>query len=268
MDWLSVLSAALAGALAAAIASLLFLRKLKNRRVSFAVITLLLLFLLQAFSNQVILPRVREWQVDQQLKELPFYRDIAEVDPQTYEKMRIVVSDSVRKGDRADSIASHLSPIVTASLPKYIGTASDDSVIALVDVIVRKVDELRLVHSDACYYLLFPHENGAPPMSSYLDEKSAGEVIETMGRIVHSAVHAPQPLPDATKAEEFMVPVADRLRNEYGDDLLLLQKKPSDSLGRQKVCAITVSMYKDVEGLPRSNASLLLRYLLSNQASQ
>jgi len=86
--------------------------------------------------------------------------------------------------------------------------------------------------------------------------------------MVHSAVHTPQPLPDAVRAEALLAPIADRLRDEYGSDLVLFQQKPTDTAGRQKVCAIAISLYKDVESLPQSDASLLLRYLLFNQKSR
>jgi hypothetical protein len=265
MDWMSVLSAAIAGALAAAIASLLFLRKSKDHRFAYTTLTVVLFLGFKLFSDQSILPRIREWQTDEQLRELPFYRDLAEVDPLTYEKVRVVMSDSVRKGDGADVIASRIAPIVAGTVPKYVGTASDDSVVAFIDVVIRQVESLHSSHSDACYYFLFPHEQGATPgLISSWDQKNRDESIVALGRIVHSAVHTPQPLPDARKAETLLVPVMDQLRNEFGNDLLLLQQKPTDTVGRQKVCAITVFLYRNVEALSQRDASLLLRYLLSD----
>jgi hypothetical protein len=199
------------------------------------------------------------------LRELPFYRDLAEVDPQTYEKVRVVTSDSVRKCDGADVIASRIQPIVAATVPKYIGTASDDSVIAFIDVVVRQVEVLHNSHSDKCYYFLFPHEQGAPlGIANSLDQKSRDESIEVLGRIVHSAVHTPQPLPDAGKAEVLLVPISGQLKDEFGTDLLLFEQKPTDTVGRQKVCAMTVFLYKNIEALPKRDAGLLLRYLLTN----
>lgn len=266
MDWMSVLAAAFCGALAAVIASLVTIRSKQNRGPY--VIVLLVVFLgLKALSDKTLLPRLRDWQTDRQLRELPFYRDLAEVDPQTYEKVRVVASDSMRKGDGADVIASRIAPIVAATVPKYIGTASDDSVIAFIDVVIREVETLRNLHSDACYYFLFPHEPGAPlGIANSFDQKSRGESIETLGRIVHSAVHTPQPLPDARKADALLVPVIAQLRNNFGNDLLLLQQKPTETVGRQKVCAMTVSLYKNVQALPQRDASLLLRYLLSDNS--
>src|SRR5258706_3763538 len=182
MDWVSVLLAAVCGAMAATVASLVTI-KVKNNRAPYLVITLVVFLGLKAFSNTTILPGVRDWQTDRQLRALPFYRELAEVDPQTYVKDRVVTSDSVRKGDGADVIASRIQPIVAATVPKYIGTASDDSVIAFIDVVVRQVEALHNSHSDGCYFFLFPHEQGAPlGIVHSLDQKSRDESIEVLGR--------------------------------------------------------------------------------------
>src|SRR6266436_5542012 len=247
MDWMSVLAAALCGALAAAIASLVTIKSKKSRG-PFVVITFVMFLILRSLSDKTLLPRIRDWQTNSQLRGLPFYRDLAEVDPQTYEKVRVVASDSVRKGDGADVIASRIAPIVASTVPKYIGTASDDSVVNFIHVVIRQVESLHDSHSDACYYFLFPHEQGATPVTiASLDQKNRDESIDALGRIVHSSVHTPQPLPDARKAEALLVPVMDQLRNQFGNDLMLFQQKPTDSIGRQKVCAITVFLYKNVE---------------------
>lgn len=264
---MSILVAGLCGALAAGIASLITIRVRKSRGL-YVVITLVAFLGLKAFSDQTILPRIRDWQTDRQLRELAFYRDLAEVDPQTYEKVRVVTSDSVRKGDGADVIAGRIMPIVAGTVPKYIGTASDDSVTAFADVVIREVESLRSPNSDACYYFLFPHEQGAPlGIANSLSQKSRDESIDVLGRIVHSAVHSPQPLPDARKAEVLLLPVTRQLSSEFGNDLLLLQQKPIETVGRQKVCAITVSLYKRIEALPQRDASLVLRYLLTDSGN-
>ena len=266
MDWLAIVSGAIAGALAAAIASLLT-GKSKERRGLFAIVTLVIFLTLKVFFDQAVLPHVRVWQTDRQLRELPFYRDLAEVDPQTYQKVRDIVADSVKKGERADVIVSRISPIVANTLPRYVGAASDESVNGFIDVTIRKTEELRITHLDACYYFLFPPENGGPAVPAYFDQKSQDQMLDVMGRIVHSAVHAPQPLPDSTRAQLLLVPVLDRLRDDFGSDLSLLQQKPTDTTGRQKVCDMAISLYKNVEDLPPNDASLLLRYLLSDEKS-
>src|SRR5215472_15356771 len=157
-----------------------------------------------------------------------------------------------------------LLPFFFEKLRKYTGTASDESVIGYIDVAARKVEALHNAHSDACYYYLFPNENGAPPPSSYADNKTTKDTLAAWYSIVQSAVHSPQSPPDAAKARTLLVPVCQRLRDAYGNDLRLFNKKPVDSVGRQKVCDISLSLNRDDESRPKNDAGLVLRYLLSD----
>ena len=265
VDWIQILNAAICGALAAGIASIFFFGKFQERRIPRAIATVLLFFALQTLSKLVVLPRIRAAEVDRQLRALPFYRDIAESDPQTYEKVRIVIYDSVSKGQGVDAVTNRIAPIVNSTIPKYIGRASDESVEAFIGIATLDVQELLRMPSDACYHFLFPQEKEAPPVSSYFDKKSLADMLDVLGRIVHSSVHTPQALPDTEKAQALLVPLIDQLEKEYGNDLLLINQKPPDIAQRRKVCAMTVSLYKNIGTLPQIDASVLTRYLLTDQ---
>jgi hypothetical protein len=150
-----------------------------------------------------------------------------------------------------------------------VGTASDQSVVAFVDLTNRHLENLHRAQSDACYHFLFPQEAGVgvAAFSGYSDRKVRDEMVHAIGDVVHSAVHSPQPLPDPATAESLLDPILVRLRDEYGSDLLLFKQKPLNTVGRQRVCTMTSSLYREVENLPQRHASLVLRYLLSNQKS-
>ena len=268
MFWRSLVAVALSLIFANAIAFLLFYRKANLRRLPYFVVSLLLFFLFSRVYFLAILPHLRERETDRQLRELPFYRDLAEVDPQTYGKIWAVVSESAKKGETTNTISREIAPIVAGTLSKYIGTASDESVIAFADLSIHEVEELHRSHSDACYDYLYPLDKGATPVASYIDKKSEDETLDVLSRIVHSAAHTPQPLPNAAKADALLAPVLSRLANEYGNDLMLIQRKPTAPAERERVCDITVSLFKNVKTLPREDASLVLRSLLSEQGTK
>ena len=212
------------------------------------------------------LPSVRLGRADQELKAIPLYRTISEADPQTYQRMLTATVQGMEKDEGVDAMVTRISPILSGTLSKYAPNASDESVITMIDVVIRKVELLHNAQSDTCYYSLFPNKNGAPPLSSYSDDKTRQDSLAAMNSIVQSAVHSPQPSPDTAKAKKLLIPVNERLRKAYGDYLPLLTNKPVDSAGRQKVCDISVALYREIESFPkREDASLLLRYLLSDQ---
>ena len=268
MFWRSLVAVALCLVLANAIAFLLFYRKATLRRLPYFLVSLLLFFLFSRVYFLAFLPHLRERETDRQLRELPFYRDLAEVDPQTYERVMAVVSESAKKGETTNRLSSEIAPIVEGTLSKYIGTASDESVIAFADLSIHEVEELHRSHSDACYDYLYPQDKGATPAASYIDEKSEDETLDVLSRIVHSAAHTPQPLPNAAKADALLAPVLNRLASDYGNDLMLIHQKPTAPAEREKVCDIVVSLFKNLKALPREDASLVLRNLLSEQGAK
>jgi len=170
MDWVSVISAAICGGVAAAIA-LVLVRNPKERRGLYAVVTCVLFIGLNSLSRSAVLPRIYEWQANRQVRQMPFYRDLADADPQAYERVRAVVHESIRRGDSKEIIASRIAPIVADSVPRYVGHASDDAVISFAKLMVSEIEELRRARGGACYFFLFPHENGAPSVPNYSDVK-------------------------------------------------------------------------------------------------
>jgi hypothetical protein len=265
MNWPNLLALAVSLALAALIA---FLVVGTSKRVRYVLVLFVFFVGLKYLANQTFLPRVQRWQLDRQLRELPFYREIAQVDPVVYEQIEAVAWDSATKGEGADELTRRLDPIATKVFPKYINVGSDEAVATLVDVTIRRVEELHRAHSDACYYALFPLERGHAAIFIDADETTGDESLEAMGRVVLSAIRSPQAPPDAAKAEALLAPVIVRLRADYGNDLLLGQQKPPDSAGRLKVCQIATALFRDVESLPRSDAGIVLRYVFANQWSQ
>lgn len=265
MNWPNVLALAASIVLAALIASLVVGT---SKRVRYALALFVLFIGLKYLANQTLLPRIQRWQLDRRLRELPFYRDIAQVDPVMYGQIEAIAWGSATKGEEADELTRRLEPIAAKTFPKYISVASDEEVVSFVDVIIRRVQELHSAHSDACYYALYPAESGNLPIPSYADERTSNESLEAMGRVVWSAVRTPQAPPDSAKAEALLASVIARLRVNYGNDLLLFRQKPTDSAGRQKVCQMTTALFRDVESLPKSDAGIVLRYVFANQWSQ
>ena len=265
MNWPNLLALAVSIVLAALIASLVVGT---SKRKRYALVLFVFVIGLKYLANQTLLPRIQRWQLDRQLRELPFYREIAQVDPVMYAQIEAVAWDSATKGEGADELTRRLEPIAIKTLPTYINVGSDEAVTAFVDVTIRRIEELHRANSDGCYYAIYPVESGNPPISSYADERTNNESLEAMGRIVLSAVRTPQAPPDAAKAEALLASVMARLRANYGNDLLLVRQKPTDSAGRQKVCQMTTALFRDVECLPKNDAGIVLRYVFANQWSQ
>jgi len=261
MDWPSIVLAGISGGLAAGIAVLL-VGTSKERRLPFIVVLVVAMIGINHYSGRFVLPRIHDWQAERGILEIPLYREVAANDPEMYREIKSATLKGMKKGERKEIIASQISTIIATSLPRYIVRASDESVIAFAELMVKQTDYLSHVNPDACYQFLFPHEFGEPGLASrYLDKAYERQSIDVMTRIFHSAVKMPQDLPDAKRSEVLLDQVTKSLNKDFGADLLLIQKKPTDAEGRKKVCILTTALYNHALGLPQRDSSMLLRYI-------
>ena len=262
MDWISVVFAALAGAIGGAVASLLVGTK-KDRRLPFSIIVLVVFFSVRFLFDRTLVPKVQFWQADREIRQVAFYKELAEDDPTTYATVQLAIMESVKRNEGADAVQKRISPIIANTVPKYIGAASDESVLAFAAAFTRQLRILKSNDTDACYYFMFPAPNQPSTPAARFSKSDTDEMVSVMYRILHSSVHSPQPLPDEARSDALLQPILIKLQGEYGRKLSLLQQKPDDAEGRATVCTIAVSLYEDVESLKGPDASLLLRHLMA-----
>ena len=82
--------------------------------------------------------------------------------------------------------------------------------------------------------------------------------------MVETAVKHPQSKPSPAASNKLLEPIQVSLYQKYGRDLLLIQGVARDSAERKKVCDISLTMFQQVVALPKADASVVLRSLLSN----
>lgn len=260
MDLIGIVSSALCGALAALIAYPL-LGKDKQRKVPYLVVFLVLMFGLRAVADRTVVLKLRIAQADRQLKQLPFYKELSEDDPDTYAKIQGVIEDSITRNEGSDALGGKISPLVAASLPKFAARGSDESVVGFVTVVNDQLTTLHKSDPDSCYGFLFPD---APRTSAPagMSEDDQMKLLTQMGKVIHTAVRSPQAPPDVAHAQQLLAPVQAKLQQDFGKDLELVGHKVSTPRERERVCAITNELYTGVLALPRNDAGLVLRYML------
>ena len=264
MLWISILFATVCGALAVLVAHLV-VGNPKERRVPYLIVIVVVFFGLKLFSTVTLEPRVQIWEANRELRGLPFYRELSEDNPATYAKVEAVVAESVKNGDSQDALAGKIAPIVSAAVPRYAGKASDDAIVSFVQNITHALDALHKSDPEACYAFLFPADGGKVGAPANMSDEDQRKLLAAMGEVIHTAVHSPQPLPNTENAQLLLTPIQAGLLKEFGDDLQLAQRKPSNARERERVCAIIDSLYSKIIALPKSDASTVLRTMLGGQ---
>jgi hypothetical protein len=264
MDWIDVFAFAVSGGLGAAIARLIAGGK-KDRRPLLIGITLVAMFAIHAVAARVVLPGIYQWEADRELRKIALYSEIAENDPQTYDKIRVILLAGMKAGGSSKEAAeTQGSAIIANTLPKYIATASDDSVNAFASIVLEEAEDLNRANPDACYQYLFPGKSGSPALlASLVDNAKKEKNLRAMGDIVHSSTHNPQSPPDPKESAALLNSINTPLIKKYGSDLDLVRGTAKDTAERKKVCDITADFYRSILNMPPKKSSELLRYILS-----
>ena len=209
-------------------------------------------------------PRIREWDAEREIRAMPFYHELSIHDPAAYEQVKTIVIEAVRSGDSKEKMGAKISDALVNILPKYLPKASDNSVVAYVNWTVLQLDALDHTNPDACYALMFPHKFGEPGFAlKYIDPKSNEPAVAILQDVVSSAISNPQAEPDPAKSEEVLQQVLTPVVQKYGRDLSLLLGTPKDASERKKVCEMSSDLLREILALPKPDASLVFRYLLS-----
>ncbi|HKI12365.1 MAG TPA: hypothetical protein VKA02_09640 [Candidatus Acidoferrum sp.] len=263
MNWIGIAAAAIAGALAALIAQIAVGFR-KERRGLYVVICMILFFCLKFASITYVEPRIRTWEAKREIKVLPFYRELSIYDPETYQKVESIVIEGLHDGVNQQKISQRVGDVLLTTLPKHIQKASDESVVAFVEVSLASLDELDRANPDACYSYLYPHEFGEPGMAEkYLSPQSEDKTLQVLDDVILSAIKKPQAEPDAKKADALLRPVIANLAHKYGSDVSLMEGTAHDASERKKVCEMDADLYRQILTLPPAEASAVVRYLLS-----
>ena len=234
MDWIGPVIAGFSGAIAAGITQLIVGFK-RERKGPYLVVFALLFVGLEVTTKSYVEPRIRAWEAIRELGKTPFYRELSEYDPPTYQRVKSVFLQAAQTGDSKKKTTLRVADVIGDVLPRYIPRASDDSVAAYVNWMSRDLDTLYRANPDACYAFLYPHKFGEPGLAlKYLPSTNEDQDLQVLANIVESAIKNPQAEPDANKAEELLQPIFAGLAQKFGSDLSLLQATAKDSTERKK----------------------------------
>jgi hypothetical protein len=265
MGWIGVVLAGASGLVAAVVAHLV-VRNRGQRKGWYIAVFVLAFLLLRTVSTVYVVPRVREWETNRELRAIPFYRELATYDPALYQRVAAITADGLARGDSATEISGKITPILMAGLPKYMRNASDESMVEYLKFMVDSLDELGRTDPDDCYAFLFPAQaEQAGVAKKALSSGTEERALKMLDDVMLSAMKNPQAAADPAKADEILRPILINLKKSYGADLALVGGAARDAGERKKVCVMSDDMFKQISMLSAKDASLVFRDLLAEK---
>jgi hypothetical protein len=189
------------------------------------------------------------------------YQAIAKYDPESHMLLVSALKDGVRKQETYDQLLVRISPILQKSTLRFFPKASDRSLLKFVTTQTVIMEGLQGKQSDDCYLFAIGRRSVT---SMQLSTETRQMINESVAAIIESGSSSGKRVVDERKAQSLLDKVIVVLRAKHGQDVNLLDNPAAEGISKAKVCALVISMNREILGLSESEAALLLRYIRFN----
>lgn len=201
--------------------------------------------------------------LDEQMQDIPVFQMLKANDGAAYERLKTLLLSSVQEGASQSEIIARVQVFAAGLLKQYLPTASDDAVDDYAHELQRILDDARAQSASLCYDLMYPERYSRSQVRQFLEQRMDTKFLDAMGAVIESANQNPQPPPDAERAQKLLEGTLIPLVERHREDMLVFQKRTHNEREKKLVCDLGTKMYKEIMLLSKRNASLALRYLIS-----
>jgi hypothetical protein len=174
----------------------------------------------------------------------------------------------VKAGEReAAEFVRESNAIFSEVATRRLGTASQESVQALMRDTIRTVKKLQADSPEACFQYFYPEVSGAPDVGGILSAGEQRRTLELMGSVVRTSAENPVARPAQEEIEGPLADVVNATYEQYGTDAQMVAHPEDPRIDRARVCEITLSLYERILALPPDLSTRLLRYMAPGAAA-
>ena len=271
MNWNEVMVWAVSGAVIASVLAILH-KKGKLGKIPAVILFLVLVVGGNALYAGLIKPRMQASsqtaEIDHALAELPIFKTINAQEPELYQQIRSNILRLRKEGKSQQEAIDTVKPMVSALISQRMNTAPDANVLAAMQVSLQEMQELQARHDDTCFKFLYPQISGGVNTAQVLSPALFKKDLDTMNDLLQASGREQKTQPttlSAAQAQALMVPVREKLHQDYGDQLQMFNDLGAANVDRAKVCDISISLYSNILALPQADAIGLLRLMLGKQ---
>lgn len=265
MNWATVLASSIMAALGAVAGGSIGALLTRGRQGgSRTIIFVICLVAGAALGAQLLGPRASAWyalhNAENKLLEASVYQVLKKHEPAAYSKILAEYKRAVADPAQMSAFTSLVMSEVSTVTSRRMGTASQDSLVALMREMLGNLRVLQK-EGDTCFRYLFPHVAGPADFAKHFDDAAEGRSLALLAEVIRTSAETPAEAVPPNVAQEKLVPVVQALAEEFGDDAQMLGNVAAPGVDRQKVCAITISLYDRILRLSEADAAMVLRSL-------
>lgn len=201
--------------------------------------------------------------LDEQMQDIPVFEMLKANDAAAYERLKTLLHASVRDGASQPEIIARVQVFFAGLMKQYMPNASDDAVDDYAHELRRILDDARGQSASLCYDLMYPERYTRSEVQQFLEQRLDTRFLDAMGVVIESANQNPQPPPDAALAKQLLDGALTPLVERHRDDMRVFLKQTHNEREKKMVCDLGTKMYRAITLLSKRNASLALRYLVT-----
>lgn len=200
-----------------------------------------------------------------QLMHLPGYRLLQQQEPALWRQLNEELAAQLRAGVNPSQAFGHLRPLLTDLLNQRIGRAGDAAINSYIAVSLKQMESLRARDVKLCFRFLFPQVNGGVNLNQLLPEKLIQQDSAVIEQLLQESTGAERAV-DLPAAHQQLNRVVQQLYLSWGEDLQWLNAPADAHVDRQKMCDMTIDLYRAILALPDTQSANVLRMMLSANA--
>jgi len=255
MNWTRILVTGLASGLAVGLAELLL--RGKTRGAAYWLTVFASITLMNALTQNVILPEIDAWQAT---LNFPVLAALEKLDPVAAEQVRGFIREASKTGDKSGENKAKIRSAIAAATKKHAFKASDEALVMLFEVILDQADRVKS-NPEMCYRLFFPEPSRFVDYSKVFDQTLLNREQKALESVLRTAAENPQrTVPTEADVSDALTTLEKNLTKRRGlkeDDLQLLANPTAPGADRGKVCATFITMFREILSLPKDRGPLL-----------
>jgi uncharacterized protein YqcC (DUF446 family) len=266
MNWYSVGAAAVAGALAAMVATLV-VPKRAERKAAYAIVFVLLFSVFTALTREFVVPALtlphELERAERELLTMPLFQALKQHDLATYNAFMAELKEGLKQGTKEADLIARLKPRMEQMVQKRVPVASDQAVVKYMSVMTREMRELRRQDPLLCYKFMFPQQYGAINIKDHVPKELMDADLAALTDVIKTSAEQPQPAPKQVEVAPDLDVAIGQLQQKHQEDVAVLQNLQAPEVDKAKGCEVTADLYEIIIALPPDRNGRLLRYLLS-----
>ncbi|AUX94292.1 hypothetical protein [Mixta gaviniae] len=265
-----IIAAVLLAALGLALGRLYWTRRLSCRAaLLLAFFAVLLCGGALGLCRYVILPeqqlQARIEAAQQQMQRLPGYRLVQQQEPALWRQLNAELAAEIRDGASPSQATGASRAMLADLLNQRIGRAGDAAINHYISVSLQQMESLRARNVQLCFRFLFPQVGGGVNLNDALPQSLVQADLRGIDQLLRDSTGPEQPI-DLRAAHQHLNDVVQQLYLKWGSDLQWLNAPADAHVNRQKMCDMTIDLYRAILALPHKQSANVLRMMLSANA--